>query len=128
MVSAAVAAAVACLHQHPQDCGYTCVTLRRLAEGEKTNGRWAMMAVLGIMGQDLLGVQPAWYLHGEKVKQLHTHIVHVKFRLCALYAGKNMLYSTRLCTIWKGVKRALKQVLYTLYRHGLQMGQLPDPR
>lgn len=76
MVSAAVAVAVACLHQHHQDCEYTSVvTLRRLAEGEKTNGRWAMMAVLGIMGQDLLGVQPAWYLHGEKVKQLHTHCV-----------------------------------------------------
>lgn len=43
------------------------VCCHRLAEGEKTNGRWAMVAVAGIMGQELLGVQPAWYLHGEKV-------------------------------------------------------------
>lgn len=39
----------------------------RLAEGEKTNGRWAMMAVVGILGQEILGVHPAWYMHGEKV-------------------------------------------------------------
>ena len=39
----------------------------RFEEGEKTNGRWAMAAVVGIMGQELLGVTPAWYLHGEKV-------------------------------------------------------------
>ena len=42
----------------------------RLAEGEKTNGRWAMAAVAGILGQELLGVTPAWYLHGEKVYSL----------------------------------------------------------
>jgi len=40
----------------------------RLAEGEKTNGRWAMVAVVGILGQEILGVHPAWYLHGEKVR------------------------------------------------------------
>lgn len=40
----------------------------RFAEGEKTNGRWAMAAVVGILGQELLGVTPAWYLHGEKVR------------------------------------------------------------
>lgn len=26
-----------------------------------------MAAVVGILGQDLLGVEPAWYLHGQKV-------------------------------------------------------------
>lgn len=45
----------------------------RLAEGEKTNGRWAMVAVVGILGQELLGVHPAWYLHGEKVRCNFTH-------------------------------------------------------
>ena len=44
----------------PLDC--------RFAEGEKTNGRWAMAAVVGILGQEILGVTPAWYLHGEKVR------------------------------------------------------------
>jgi len=27
-----------------------------------------MAAVVGILGQELLGVTPAWYLHGEKVR------------------------------------------------------------
>jgi len=40
--------------------------IKWLAEGEKTNGRWAMMAVVGILGQEILGVHPAWYLHGDK--------------------------------------------------------------
>ena len=29
-----------------------------------------MVAVVGILGQELLGVHPAWYLHGEKVQPL----------------------------------------------------------
>jgi len=40
--------------------------LKWYAEAEKTNGRWAMAAVAGILGQEALGVQPAWYLHGQK--------------------------------------------------------------
>ncbi len=39
---------------------------RRYAEAEKTNGRWAMMAVLGILGTELLGVQPSWWEAGAK--------------------------------------------------------------
>eukprot|EP01024_Parvocaulis_polyphysoides_P074147 TRINITY_DN9566_c0_g1_i10.p2 TRINITY_DN9566_c0_g1~~TRINITY_DN9566_c0_g1_i10.p2 ORF type:complete len:164 (+),score=36.91 TRINITY_DN9566_c0_g1_i10:183-674(+) len=35
-------------------------------EAEKTNGRWAMMAVAGIMGQELLGVTPKWFEAGAK--------------------------------------------------------------
>ncbi len=27
-----------------------------------------MAAVVGILGQEILGVTPAWYLHGEKVR------------------------------------------------------------
>lgn len=38
----------------------------RYAEAEKTNGRWAMMAVAGIMGQELLGVTPEWWNAGAK--------------------------------------------------------------
>ena len=34
--------------------------LKWLVEGEKTNGRWAMMAVAGILGQELLGVDTKW--------------------------------------------------------------------
>jgi light-harvesting complex I chlorophyll a/b binding protein 5 len=40
--------------------------LKWYVEGEKTNGRWAMMAVLGIMGQELLGVEPKWFEAGAK--------------------------------------------------------------
>ncbi|KAK9830814.1 hypothetical protein WJX74_008475 [Apatococcus lobatus] len=36
------------------------------AEAEKINGRWAMAAVAGIMGQELLGVTPVWYNAGLK--------------------------------------------------------------
>jgi len=35
-------------------------------EAEKTNGRWAMAACAGIMGQELLGVTPAWFDAGAK--------------------------------------------------------------
>lgn len=40
--------------------------LKWYAEAEKTNGRWAMMAVVGILGQELLGVTPKWYEAGAK--------------------------------------------------------------
>ncbi|PNW81164.1 hypothetical protein CHLRE_07g344950v5 [Chlamydomonas reinhardtii] len=40
--------------------------LKWYAEAEKTNGRWAMMAVAGILGQELLGVTPAWWEAGAK--------------------------------------------------------------
>jgi hypothetical protein len=40
--------------------------LPRFAEAEKTNGRWAMMAVVGILGTELLGVQPSWWEAGAK--------------------------------------------------------------
>lgn len=38
----------------------------RYQEAEKTNGRWAMMAVAGILGQELLGVTPEWWNAGAK--------------------------------------------------------------
>lgn len=38
----------------------------RYTEAEKTNGRWAMAAVAGILGQELLGVQPSWWDAGAK--------------------------------------------------------------
>lgn len=40
--------------------------LKWYAEAEKTNGRWAMIAVAGILGQELLGVTPSWYEAGGK--------------------------------------------------------------
>ena len=40
--------------------------LCRYAEAEKTNGRWAMMAVAGILGQEILGVTPEWWNAGAK--------------------------------------------------------------
>lgn len=38
--------------------------LKWYAEAEKTNGRWAMMAVAGILGVELLGVSTKWYEAG----------------------------------------------------------------
>jgi len=40
--------------------------LKWYAEAEKTNGRWAMAGVAGIMGQELLGVTPKWFEAGAK--------------------------------------------------------------
>ena len=40
--------------------------LKWYVEAEKTNGRWAMMAVAGILGQELLGVDAKWYEAGAK--------------------------------------------------------------
>lgn len=40
--------------------------LKWYVEAEKTNGRWAMAAVAGILGQELLGVEPKWYEAGAK--------------------------------------------------------------
>ena len=34
--------------------------LKWFVEAEKTNARWAMIAVAGIMGQELLGVDAKW--------------------------------------------------------------------
>lgn len=39
--------------------------LKWYVEAEKTNGRWAMMAVAGILGQELLGVPVKWYEAGQ---------------------------------------------------------------
>jgi Chlorophyll A-B binding protein len=39
---------------------------RRYAEAEKTNGRWAMAGVVGILGQEALGVTPKWFEAGAK--------------------------------------------------------------
>jgi len=36
------------------------------AEAERQNGRWAMMAVAGILGTASLGVEPLWYEAGAK--------------------------------------------------------------
>lgn len=36
------------------------------AEAELQNGRWAMMAVAGILGTSALGVEPVWYEAGAK--------------------------------------------------------------
>ena len=38
----------------------------RYVEAEKTNGRWAMAAVAGILGTELLGVTPKWFEAGAK--------------------------------------------------------------
>lgn len=38
----------------------------RYVEAEKTNGRWAMIGVAGILGQEILGVEPKWFLAGQK--------------------------------------------------------------
>eukprot|EP00199_Chlamydomonas_sp_CCMP681_P006491 CAMPEP_0119105856 /NCGR_PEP_ID=MMETSP1180-20130426/3707_1 /TAXON_ID=3052 ORGANISM="Chlamydomonas cf sp, Strain CCMP681" /NCGR_SAMPLE_ID=MMETSP1180 /ASSEMBLY_ACC=CAM_ASM_000741 /LENGTH=215 /DNA_ID=CAMNT_0007091025 /DNA_START=35 /DNA_END=682 /DNA_ORIENTATION=+ len=38
--------------------------LKWYAEAEKTNGRWAMMGVVGCLGQELLGVPVKWYEAG----------------------------------------------------------------
>ena len=46
-----------------QQCAH-CV--RRYAEAEKTNGRWAMAGVAGVLGQELLGVTPKWFNAGAK--------------------------------------------------------------
>eukprot|EP00884_Botryococcus_braunii_P005232 jgi/Botrbrau1/1470/Bobra.178_3s0027.1 len=40
--------------------------LKWFVEGEKQNSRWAMLAAVGILGQDLLGVKPVWWAAGTK--------------------------------------------------------------
>ena len=40
----------------PLGLGQDSERIKWYAEAEKTNGRWAMMAVAGILGQELLGV------------------------------------------------------------------------
>lgn len=50
----------------PLGLGADSERIKWYAEAEKTNGRWAMMAVAGILGQELLGVTPVWYEAGSK--------------------------------------------------------------
>jgi hypothetical protein len=57
---------------HPEsvDCKFMLVLVlvlcRWYVEAEKQNGRWAMLGVAGILGQELLGVQPKWFEAGAK--------------------------------------------------------------
>eukprot|EP00878_Enallax_costatus_P043886 GHUV01051987.1.p1 GENE.GHUV01051987.1~~GHUV01051987.1.p1 ORF type:complete len:185 (-),score=46.19 GHUV01051987.1:122-676(-) len=50
----------------PLGLGADAGRLKWYTEAEKTNGRWAMAAVAGIMGQELLGVSPEWWNAGAK--------------------------------------------------------------
>lgn len=50
----------------PLGLGQNADRLKWYVEAEKTNGRWAMMAVAGILGQELLGVDAKWYEAGAK--------------------------------------------------------------
>lgn len=62
-----------CLHGSGVELATLCTRLRRLkwyAEAEKTNGRWAMMAVAGILGQEALGVPVKWYEAGAATYEL----------------------------------------------------------
>lgn len=49
----------------PLNLGASPDRLKWYAEAEKTNGRWAMMAVAGILGQELLGVPVKWFEAGQ---------------------------------------------------------------
>jgi light-harvesting complex I chlorophyll a/b binding protein 5 len=40
--------------------------LKWYAEAEKTNGRWAMAAVAGILFTEATGIEPKWFLSGAK--------------------------------------------------------------
>lgn len=40
--------------------------LKWYAEAEKTNGRWAMMGVVGVLGAELLGVPVKWFEAGAQ--------------------------------------------------------------
>ena len=46
------------LNTPPRPCRY--------AEGERTNARWAMIAVAGILGAEALGVPVKWFEAGAK--------------------------------------------------------------
>ena len=72
-VAAAAAAAAAArplarlTPHYPNHCHKHTPTHRnRYVEAEKTNGRWAMAAVAGILGTELLGVEPKWFEAGAK--------------------------------------------------------------
>ncbi len=39
--------------------------LKWFVEAEKTNARWAMMGVAGILGQELVGAEPEWWAHAQ---------------------------------------------------------------
>eukprot|EP00195_Chlamydomonas_chlamydogama_P016877 CAMPEP_0202890088 /NCGR_PEP_ID=MMETSP1392-20130828/600_1 /ASSEMBLY_ACC=CAM_ASM_000868 /TAXON_ID=225041 /ORGANISM="Chlamydomonas chlamydogama, Strain SAG 11-48b" /LENGTH=216 /DNA_ID=CAMNT_0049573579 /DNA_START=75 /DNA_END=725 /DNA_ORIENTATION=- len=50
----------------PLGLGADPARLKWYVEAEKTNGRWAMAAVAGILGQELLGVDAKWFEAGAK--------------------------------------------------------------
>jgi light-harvesting complex I chlorophyll a/b binding protein 5 len=50
----------------PLGLGADPARLKWYQEAEKTNGRWAMAAVAGILGQEALGVTPKWFEAGAK--------------------------------------------------------------
>jgi light-harvesting complex I chlorophyll a/b binding protein 5 len=50
----------------PLGLGTDAERLAWYVEAERQNGRWAMMAVAGILGTSALGVTPVWYEAGAK--------------------------------------------------------------
>eukprot|EP00798_Chlamydomonas_sp_ICE-L_P023352 gene23352-30604_t len=60
-------------------------------EAEKTNGRWAMMAVAGILGQEALGVTPKWFMAGAAEYDLP-----ISAQLPVLFATLGFLETKRL--------------------------------
>jgi light-harvesting complex I chlorophyll a/b binding protein 5 len=86
----------------PLSLGTDAGRLKWYAEAERQNARWAMIAVAGILGQEVLGVTPKWFAAGAK-----DYGVPVLGLLAIQQVLFGMIETTRFAAYKSGQKNAL---------------------
>ena len=94
----------------PLSLGTDAGRLKWYAEAERQNARWAMIGVAGILGQELLGVSPKWFMHGT---------VDYGKPILALVAIQQVLFGAIETTRYANYKTGEKNALFPLDPAGL---------
>jgi len=94
----------------PLSLGTDAGRLKWYAEAERQNARWAMIGVAGILGQEILGVTPKWFMHGT---------VDYGKPILALVAIQQVLFGAIETTRYANFKTGEKNILFPLDPAGL---------
>jgi light-harvesting complex I chlorophyll a/b binding protein 5 len=94
----------------PLSLGTEPTRLKWYAEAERQNARWAMIGVAGILGQEVLGVTPKWFLHGTK---------DYGVPFLALLAIQQVLFGAIETTRYANYKTGEKNALFPLDPAGM---------
>ena len=101
----------------PLSLGTDAGRLKWYAEAERQNARWAMIGVAGILGQEILGVQPKWFLHGT---------VDYGKPILALVAIQQVLFGAIETTRYANFKTGEKNALFPLDPAGTARSSRPS--